>query len=466
MYNIIKYLAVIILLVAGAVWLADNPGSASLDWGGYRIEAPFSILLLAIVLFGIICAILYRIWLFLRRTPGLIGQSRQENRRRKGYLALTRGMVAVAAGDVNEAEKNAKQAESLLSDPPLTMLLSAQAAQLAGDETAAEKYFEAMAEKPEMAFLGLKGRLTQALKQEDKDTALQLARRAQSMRPKTDWANHTLFDLLVHKGEWTEAETLVRSALKNKLLTAPDANRRLSILLHEQTKAPSANQRTALKTAGKVLELAPTFVPGAQNLAALLVKAKRLNKAEEVLEEIWAKAPQASIVSQYMQIRPVPDPMKAILKVERLVNFNDSHEESAIARAEAALKAKLWGEARKYLAPYMEGNTSVRVCRMMAELEEEEHQDMTKSREWLRKASQADPDPAWVCNSCGSVVAVWAPICSKCNGFDTFEWQIPQSIFHLEKPSSETPPTTALPVTKGTSVQEVTESVDVKAPGE
>jgi hypothetical protein len=43
-------------------------------------------------------------------------------------------MVAVAAGDAAEAGRQAKRADALLGDPPLTMLLSAQAAQLNGDD--------------------------------------------------------------------------------------------------------------------------------------------------------------------------------------------------------------------------------------------------------------------------------------------------------------------------------------------
>src|SRR5262249_57792128 len=87
-----------------------------------------------------------------------------DNRRRKAYRALTQGMVAVAAGDAGEARRQAKLAGTLLNDPPLTLLLAAQAAQLDGDERAAEKYFRAMLDRPETAFLGLRGLLMQSLK--------------------------------------------------------------------------------------------------------------------------------------------------------------------------------------------------------------------------------------------------------------------------------------------------------------
>ena len=50
----------------------------------------------------------------------------------------------------------------MLDEPPLTLLLSAQAAQLEGDDQAARGYFEAMLDQPATAFLGLRGLLVQA----------------------------------------------------------------------------------------------------------------------------------------------------------------------------------------------------------------------------------------------------------------------------------------------------------------
>src|SRR5207244_3592662 len=79
-----------------------------------------------------------------------------------GYRALTQGMVAVAAGDAEEAQRQARKADVLLAEPPLTLLLSAQAAQLGGDEDAARRFFSEMLNRPETEFLGLRGLLMQA----------------------------------------------------------------------------------------------------------------------------------------------------------------------------------------------------------------------------------------------------------------------------------------------------------------
>ena len=117
-----------ILLAAGIAWLADQSGRVSIDWLGYRIDTYIGLLVAASVLVGVLAAVLYRLWRFLAGAPAIIARRRREGRRLKGYRALTQGMVAVAAGDAEEARRQARRADLLLNEPPLTMLLSAQAA--------------------------------------------------------------------------------------------------------------------------------------------------------------------------------------------------------------------------------------------------------------------------------------------------------------------------------------------------
>src|SRR5262249_1991532 len=81
------------------------------------------------------------------------------------------GHAGGGGGGCGEAKRQAKIANNLLNDPPLTLLLAAQTAQLGGDEDAARRYFTAMLEKPETAFLGLRGLLMQAMKAGDRAEA-------------------------------------------------------------------------------------------------------------------------------------------------------------------------------------------------------------------------------------------------------------------------------------------------------
>lgn len=120
-----------------AIQLADNPGRISIDWLGYHIDTYFGVALLAILAGLWVLFIVYRLFRGIVGLPGGFFDRRAARRRDEGVNALSLGMAAIAAGDAEEARKQAKRAEKLLDDPSKTRLLSAQAAALGGDREAA-----------------------------------------------------------------------------------------------------------------------------------------------------------------------------------------------------------------------------------------------------------------------------------------------------------------------------------------
>ena len=62
--------------------------------------------------------------------------------------------------------------------------------------------------------------------------------------------------------------------------------------------------------------------------------------------------------------------------------------------ARAALDAQEFAIARRALAP-LSIAPSQRVAMLMAELEEKEHGDEGRAREWMTRAVAAQADPAW-----------------------------------------------------------------------
>jgi HemY protein len=373
--------------------------------------------------------------------PGRVVDGRRDARRRRGYLALTRGMVAVAAGDADEARKQVRRADGLLEDPPLTLLLSAQTAQLSGDSKAAEKFFKAMMDRPETEFLGVRGRLTQALKADDDKAALALAERAAQLRPKSEWVARNLLDLQVRNGVWSDAKATLDRAVKNRLVAEDEAGHRRVVLDFQLSEAARADGDTARAT--KLLRGAfdrdPGFVPAALRLARSHIENGRGGKAAGFIETAWSHAPHPDLAQAYFDARGANDGLERVKTAERLARSNPDHRESHLTVAEAALEARLWGEARKHLAAAAGDAPSARVCRLMAELEESEHGDTAAAREWLVRASMADPDPAWVCGDCGNTVREWAIVCGNCEAFASFAWGTPPHVIRLAGPAAEAP---------------------------
>ena len=130
MLRAVWFIILLALVSLGAALIADTPGTVSLRWLGYQIEASIGILFSGAIITSLILATTFSILSFIRRAPKRARNARRDWRRGRGYKALTQGMLAVAAGDAAEAKRLSKKAEILLAEPNLTMLLSAQSAQL------------------------------------------------------------------------------------------------------------------------------------------------------------------------------------------------------------------------------------------------------------------------------------------------------------------------------------------------
>ena len=118
----IACLIIVAVLVAAGVFFADHPGQVEIVWQGWQVETSVGVLIAAAALAALTAGLLYSVIAAIIRSPGRVRRLRRERRRRAGYRALAQGMVAVAAGDPQEARRYAKRADVLLADPPLTLL--------------------------------------------------------------------------------------------------------------------------------------------------------------------------------------------------------------------------------------------------------------------------------------------------------------------------------------------------------
>ena len=213
--RIVVYIIEVAIVIAIAVWLADRPGTVLLEWQGYRVETSVGILALAFFLFAVVIAGLYATWRWFRRRPYEWSMRRQLKRQEAGLKALSDGLVAIAAGDADTARKQARRAGGLLDHTPMTLLLEAQTAQISGDEAAARQSFEKMLKSPETEFLGLRGLIVDALRENDDARALSYAHRAYALKPRTPWVLDTMISLHSRAGDWREAQRLVEESQKS-----------------------------------------------------------------------------------------------------------------------------------------------------------------------------------------------------------------------------------------------------------
>jgi HemY protein len=411
----------------GAVWLAERPGAVTAEFRGWRLDTSVGALMVAIVIAILVSIGLWLLYRWIVGAPGALLEGWGDSRRRRGYRELTQGLAAVAAGDGSEAQKHARKAEKLLAEPALTLLLSAQAAQLTGDRDGAKRAFNAMLDDEQMAFLGLRGLIGHALREGDQAQALAYAERAFQLRPQTPWVVHSLFDMQAQIGQWKAAQETLDSGLRRRVVTQEKGRTLRALLLVERSRAAErdGNSADALALAREAFGLAPERIAVTQRLAELQIKGGDSKRALKTLERGWAVATHPDLAELYLKASGESDPLKRVGIVRRLAERNPNDIESHLALAQASLDANLWGEARRHLETAGGTNPSVRVCRMMAEVEERAHSDQAKVHEWLARATDAPADRAWRCGACGAHHESWRPVCESCGAFGTLHWRAP-----------------------------------------
>lgn len=445
MIRVLVFIALLVALAFGVAWLVERPGEVVMTVEGYRVETS---VLAAVGLVAALALALVLLWWLLvtvLRLPATIGFAARTRRRARGFNAVSRGMIAVGAGDPRAARRNAEDAGKLIGDEPLVLLLKAQAAQMAGDRPAAEGAFKRMLDDPDTRVLGLRGLFVEARRKGDAAAARAYAAEASRLAPTVAWAGEALLEYQCAESDWTSAlATLERGA---KAIDKPTYRRQRAVLLTADALSRAEREADlALQKALEAVKLAPTLVPAAALLSRLHSRRGELRKASRVIETAWAKQPHPDLAEAYVAVRPGDSSRDRLARAEKLLSLTPREPEARIAVGEAAFAARDFDRARAVLAPLLEGRPSVRVCLLMADIEEE--QDHSGSvREWLARASRAPRDPAWIAD--GVISDRWAPISPVSGRLDAFVWGTPvEQLTVVERPerARAVPPAARLPV--------------------
>jgi len=441
---------VVAVLSGVAIWLADNPGELTMHWRGYEIRTSFVVGVGAMALAAFLVLFVYRIVSSFLDTPAGVSAFLEKRRQHKGFLALSRGMVAVAAGDAGDAKRYAAQAHKLLDAPPLTLLLAAQAAQLEGDEASATGYFERMLDAPETEFLGLRGLFIQARRAGDRERALAHARRAFDLRPQTPWAAQAVFEIEAAEEDWDAALKTLDREVSAKVIARDKARRRRAVLLTAKamTAAEAAHgqvgeaRKAAFeKAAGLALDavaLEPTFAPTVALAARLCGETGRARKAARLIENAWTVEPHPDLADAWLELVDGESGYDRAVRARVLAGRNLDHIESRILLARGAIGARDWMAARDALAVYVGADASEmptqRICELMAEIEEGAFGDRGAARGWLARALHAPEDPQWADDGYRS--PRWSPINPMTGAFDTLVWTSPAIVLAREETRS------------------------------
>lgn len=424
MIRVFAFFAIVFLIAIGGAWLADRPGQVMIDWQGYRIEISLMVMIITIGVIVIVGLMIWSILRWLLRTPDLMAGFFQRRRKDRGYDALSRGLIALGAGDARSARKLGNEAIKLLKSEPAAKLLLAQTAQLSGDRDAARQHFEEMLEDPETRLLGLHGLFVEAERQHEPVAARHYAEEAQKMSPGLGWAGKALLSYQAAAGDWENAVITLERNAHAQLIDKPTLRRQKAVLLTARALQLEDGEPDRARTlAVEAHGLAPDLVPAAVTAARLLTRRGDVRKASKILETTWKASPHPDLASAYAHVRTGDSARDRLKRVKSLVAMRSHVTEGGLAIAREAIDARDWSEAREHMRQVLRSQPTQRAFLLMAELEEGEHGDRGRMREWLSRAVRAARDPAWTAD--GVVLDEWAPVSPVSGRLDAFEWKAP-----------------------------------------
>lgn len=422
MVRLVIYLLAVALLASGLAWLADRPGTLQVAWQGYDIETTVfraTVMLAALVAFGVFAwSMLRAIW----NSPSIIGERIVRKNKKRGLDSIASGLIAIGAGDRQLASRHAQSARKSLPHEPLTHMLRAQAAELAGDRATARRIYESMLGAPETEQLGLRGLYLEAQREGAGEAARQYASRALRSNPKLGWSAEALFDLQCKDRNWSGALATLALARRNELVDRTIADRRRAVLLTAQAmSAEDDAPDSALTLAMEAHALAPDLSPAAAVAGRIFASRGQTGKAAKVLQKTWSKSPHPDLAAAYAYARIGDSAHDRLDRIRQLAALNPHSIESPIAVATTAIDARLYAEARAALEPLTMTALTQRVAILMARIEAGENREKGRIREWLARAAQAGRDPVWIAD--GAISDRWEPVSPVTGRLDAFEWR-------------------------------------------
>lgn len=437
LWSIIK-IAVFIALVAGvtlgASFLLELDGGVRIVMAGVEINlTPIK----AVIALGVL---VFAIWLLMKLTGLVVASLRfingdetalsryfDRSRQEKGYRALSEGMLALASGEGDVAMAQAAKAEKYLRKPALTNLITAQAAEMAGNGRKAEEVYKQLLTNEKTRFVGVRGILRQKLAQGDTETALKLAKTAFALKPRHGEVQDTLLELQAKAADWKGARATLNAKLKYGSLPRDVHKRRDAVLALSEARDVLDEGKTieAREAAIEANRLSPDLIPAAVLAARGYLDQGNTRNALRVINKAWLVHPHPDLAAAFAAIEPNESPRQRLKRFAKLLKVHPDHRETRLLEAELNLAAEDFPAARRALGTLAEVEPDARALTIMAAIERGEGAPDAVVKGWLARALSAPRGPQWVCDKCQHIHAEWAPACENCDSFDTLSWRAP-----------------------------------------
>ena len=432
--KVVLFVVIIAALTLGAGYLMETDGgirvsvaNTEFNLGPLQAVIAMVVLVLAVWLFLKLLSLLVATLRFLNGDETAISRYFDRNRERKGFQALSEGLLALASGEGRVAMTKANRAEKYLNRPELTNLITAQAAEMTGDTKKAEAVYKQLLTNDSTRFVGVRGIMKQKLAEGDTDMALKLANKAFALKPRHEETQDILLRLQAEKQDWAGARKTLGAKLQYGALPR-DVHRRRDAVLALSEARSVVDEGKSIEAREEAIEanrLSPDLIPAAVMAARGYIEKSSTRYATRVLKKAWDAQPHPDLAAAFAEIEPDETAQARIRRFTALTRIKPDHPETRMLLAELNIAAEDFPAARKAMGTLASDQPTARSLTIMAAIERGEGAEDSVVRGWLTKALTASRGPQWVCDNCQNIYGAWAPVCSNCGGFDTLSWRVP-----------------------------------------
>ena len=337
-------LVVLLLSAYGVSFLLANPGSVSIVIFDQLIEMSVTVFV------GLAIAFVLALWLLHKiiMAPRRLGEAAGRYRSARSGQKLTKGLIAVAEGNLARGERLLGRAASTSDSPLFNYLQAARAAHLQGKDERRDEWLRmAYEDAPEAANAVL---LTQAEFQLDRgqnESALATLRRVEEDTPDHAQVLALMARLYFRLEDWDALDNLLPRLRKNAQVPAARLDK-WTIHVHKVALQKAAD--------AEVLDHAWSAVPkklrGETTLREAyfegLMRIGLHDRAEKELFSALKSDWQASLVRLYGLVEAT-DTTKQLKKAENWLKNRGEDPDLLLAAARLCLRNELWGKARSYL---------------------------------------------------------------------------------------------------------------------
>ena len=432
--KILSFVAMVMLISFGAGRLMEAQGGVMIQYAG--LELSFGALQAALLVLGLLVSF----WLVLKLLGLVVALLRfingdetalsryfDRNRERRGFEALSDGLMALASGDGRDAMAKARKADRLLNRPDLTNLIMAQAAVANGDRQTAKATYKKLLKDPKTRFVGTYGLLQQHLQDGDTEVALKLAEHAFALKPRHGETQDVLLKLQAGREDWRGVRTTLTAKLKHGSLPKDVHKRRDAVFALSQSRDLRAEGKLeeAQIYAVEANRLAPGLVPAALLSAEGHREQNNVKQASRILRAAWQLAPHPDLAAGFAALAPDEASVARLKRFGQFTKGTESHPETKMLMAELYVAMADFDAARQALGDLAKTDPTMRALTILAAIERGDGADDQSVRRLLTQAISAQRDPQWICDNCGHVHHDWEPVCLNCEAIDSIAWKRP-----------------------------------------